>query len=74
VYDILYIVKQFGPETELQSRLREVDVSAACAAAGKYKVLVAPLTYLGVFGLTDIPVEKGGDEKLREDCGKKLAL
>jgi hypothetical protein len=56
VYDILYIVKQFGPETEFQSRLREVDASAACAAAGKHKMLVDLLTYLGVFGLTGISV------------------
>jgi hypothetical protein len=59
VYDILYIVNEFGPESELESRLREVDAGAVWNAAGKYKVLVEPLTRLGAFGLKDKSLERG---------------
>jgi len=34
-FNILYIVNEFGPKSELQSRSRDVDLGAACAAAGK---------------------------------------
>jgi hypothetical protein len=74
VYDILYIVNEFGLESEPQTRMSEVDVSAARIATGKYTALMNPLESLGEFRLKEMPSTADGEEKLREDMEKKLAL
>jgi hypothetical protein len=54
--------------------MSEIDVGAAREAARKYKVLVDPLTYLGVFGLEGKRNTAGRNEILVENLEKKRAF
>lgn len=74
VSDILYIVEEFGQESEIQTNMREIDVNAAWKAADKYEELMDPLTYLGVLGQGEVLVAQKGEEELKEDSEKKFTV
>jgi hypothetical protein len=74
VSDILYIVEEFGQESEIQTKMKEIDVNAARKAADKYKELMDPLVYLGVLGQGKALAVQKEEEGLKEDSEKKFSV